>query len=93
MPKKPNHIAPTDDDELANWVESDDFDPAPGEFVDAEPLRRVAAAVDALERADRQVASEVATARDAGLSWTVIAAALGVSRQAARQRFADSARR
>jgi len=93
MPKMPKHIPPTDDEALASWVESDDFDPNIDDFVDAAPLRRVSAAVEAVERADKQVATEVAAARDAGLSWTVIGAALGVSRQAARQRFAEPARR
>lgn len=93
MPKMPKHIEPTDDEALASWVESDDFAPRAGDFVDAEPLRRVAAAVEAVERADKQVVIEVAAARDAGPSWTVIGAALGVTRPAARQRFAEPAPR
>ena len=92
MSKMPKPTAPTDDEALASWVESDDFAPNTDDFVDAAPLRRVAAAVEAVERADKQLATEVAAARDAGLSWTVIAVALGVSRQAARQRFAEPVR-
>ena len=41
----------------------------------------------ALERAEVQIDQAVHAARAEGASWTVIGAALGVSRQAARQRF------
>ncbi|GGN89292.1 hypothetical protein GCM10011579_083990 [Streptomyces albiflavescens] len=40
-------------------------------------------------RADAAVDQVVRRARDAGYSWTVIGERLGVSRQAARQRYAD----
>jgi hypothetical protein len=83
----PDHIDPTDDDALAEWMASDDFDPDPSEFRDATPLRRVAAADEALERARRFLDSEVRAAHDAGHSWTAIGAVLGISRQAVRQRF------
>jgi len=39
------------------------------------------------QRLDADIANEVARLRAAGVSWTVIGAALGVSRQGARQRF------
>ena len=39
---------------------------------------------------DRLVSHFVAEARDAGLSWAQIGTSLGVTRQAARQRFADA---
>ena len=87
----PDHIDPTDDDALATWMASDEFDPDPAEFQDATPLRRVAAAVEGVDRAEQHLRQEVDLARQAGLSWTVIAAALGVSRQAARQRFGSPA--
>jgi membrane protein required for beta-lactamase induction len=87
----PDHIDPTDDEALAEWMASDDFDPDPAEFQDATPLRRIAAAVEAVDRAEQHLRDEVTIAREAGLSWTVIAAALGVTRQAARQRFATPA--
>jgi hypothetical protein len=50
------------------------------------------ALVDARKAADQaavQIEDAVRAARAAGASWTVIGAALGVSRQAARQYFAD----
>jgi DNA-directed RNA polymerase specialized sigma24 family protein len=84
----PNHIDPRDDEALAAWTASDQFDPDPAELQDATPLRRVAAAVEGVEQHLRH---EVDLAHQAGLSWTVIAAALGVSRQAARQRFGSPA--
>src|SRR5262245_44648994 len=40
--------------------------------------------------ADRLLDHIVAHARGAGMSWTEIGARLGVSKQAARQRFADT---
>ena len=40
-----------------------------------------------LQRADSNLNEAVAAARDAGDSWTAIAQALGMSRQAASERF------
>lgn len=50
----------------------------------------VAVAAEAGTTADAALQHFVQTARDAGLSWTAIGDRLGVSKQAARQRFADS---
>ena len=88
MPHIPDHIDPTDDDALEEWMASDEFDPDPSEFQDATPLRRIAAADEAVERARQHLHDEVSAAHDAGLSWTAIGTVLGISRQAARQRFA-----
>jgi hypothetical protein len=59
----------------------------------ADPLERVGAAVGLRETVaadiDRVMDRFVGRAREQGLSWTVIGDRLGVSRQAARQRFAD----
>ena len=92
MPKQPlpKHIDRKDSDALADWVVSDDFDPG-DEFVDAAPLRRIVAAQEALDQARRQLDDDVRAAHQAGMSWTVIGAVLGTSRQAARQRFAAPA--
>lgn len=49
----------------------------------------VAVASDVGDAVDGMVEHYVAAARAAGLSWTVIGQRLGVSRQAARQRFTD----
>jgi ATP-dependent Clp protease ATP-binding subunit ClpA len=48
----------------------------------------LAVAADVGEAADAMVEHFVTAARTAGLSWTVIGQRLGISRQAARQRFA-----
>lgn len=53
---------------------------------DAE-LVAIRAAVDAVTSAQLAVAGAVAGAREAGYSWTLISEVLGVSRQAARQRY------
>ena len=65
----------------------DTINPATHPARDAEHFRRIVAAATALEAARRELADAVAAARDAGDSWTAIGAALGVSRQAAFQRF------
>src|SRR5436190_17979317 len=58
-----------------------------------DPLARldaaVAVAADAAGAGDRLLDHFVAQARHAGLSWTVIGGRMRVSKQAARQRFAD----
>jgi ATP-dependent Clp protease ATP-binding subunit ClpA len=58
----------------------------------ADPLERIGAAVEVREAvaadADKVMDYFVGLARGQGLSWTVIGDQLGVSRQAARQRFA-----
>src|SRR3954469_4901423 len=56
-----------------------------------DPLRRLSAAVltaeDVRDRADELLDRFVAAARAAGRSWTEIGAVLGVTKQAAQQRF------
>jgi len=42
------------------------------------------------QRLEADIAAEVVRLRAAGVSWTVIGAALGVSRQGARQRYAGT---
>ncbi len=56
---------------------------------DATHFRRIVAALRAQQDADAELRAAVAAARAAGDSWTVIAAALGTSRQNAQQRFAN----
>lgn len=55
---------------------------------DVEDLRAVAGAADAARADDARLREAVQVARAHGRSWNQIAVALGVSRQAARQRFA-----
>lgn len=83
----PDNVDRTDPEALVAWLESDAFDPNSDEWLDATPLRRIAAADEAVARARQHLADEAAAARDAGMSWSMIGAVLGVSKQAARQRF------
>lgn len=67
----------------------DDLDPETVEVEDTSDLRAIAEAVDAVRAAEAQVRERVEIARAHGRSWNLIALPLGVSRQAARERFAD----
>jgi len=80
--------------EALNWPELMDAvrEQAPGV-----PLDRVEAALTVSEElascADELIGQFVAEARQAGCSWTEIGQRIGVSKQAARQRFADTRQR
>ncbi|MEH0110790.1 hypothetical protein V6N00_13850 [Tersicoccus sp. MR15.9] len=67
------------------------FNPAIHRARDATPLRRIIAARQRMEAAERELADAVAAARAAGDSWPVIGAALDTGAQAARQRFGSPA--
>lgn len=54
---------------------------------DASHFRAIIAANEELAAADAKLRAAVRDARASGDSWTVIGAALGVSKQAAQQRF------
>lgn len=56
----------------------------------AEDLRGIAQALRAVAVNDLRLADEVAKARRNGRTWTQIGAVLGVSKQAARERFSES---
>jgi hypothetical protein len=65
------------------------LDPADVTAEDLSDLRAVAEAAEQVRRDEALVTERVAAARARGRSWNRIAVALGVSRQAARHRFAD----
>ena len=65
----------------------DTIEPDPADARDARYFRRIVAAGAALEDAEDDLRSAVAEARAAGDTWGMIGTALGVSRQAAYQRF------
>lgn len=67
----------------------DELDPAQGPARDSGDLRAITEAVAARDRAEAQILERVQVARSHGRSWNLIAMALGVSRQAARERFAE----
>ncbi len=63
------------------------LDPSDTPARDATHFRAIIEANDAVSTAEANLRSTVQEARNAGDSWTVIGAALGVSKQAAQQRF------
>ena len=65
----------------------DDLDPETAQVEDLADLRAIAEAAERARRDEALLTERVALARAHRRSWNRIAAALGVSRQAARQRF------
>ena len=65
----------------------DETDLSTIEIRDATHFRAVIAAAEAVDAAEKSLRDAVAGARAAGDSWTIIGAALGVTKQAAQQRF------
>jgi DNA-directed RNA polymerase specialized sigma24 family protein len=68
---------------------ADSLDPETAKVEATEDLREIAIAAEAVRADDARLREAVVLARARGRSWNNIALALGVSRQAARQRFAD----
>jgi len=75
-------------DDVDAWLDS--LDPSTLEMRDAVHVRRITAAMRAVDSAEQELRDAVAAARTAGDSWTIIGAALGITRQAAQQRFGRS---
>jgi 1-deoxy-D-xylulose 5-phosphate reductoisomerase len=71
---------------------AEEFDPSGVTMDDTTDLRTLAEAVDAVRGGEARVRELVARARTNGRSWGEIGIALGVSRQAARERFAEKMR-
>lgn len=68
------------------------FDPSGVPMDDTSDLRDLAQAVDSVRAGEARVRELVELARAHGRSWGEIGIALGVSRQAARERFAEKIR-
>jgi hypothetical protein len=66
-----------------------EFDPSGTPMDDTTDLRTLAEAVDGVRTGEARVRELVARARANGRSWGEIGIVLGVSRQAARERFAE----
>jgi hypothetical protein len=66
---------------------ADEVDPERAQVEDLADLRAIAEAAERARRDEALLTERVALARAHGRSWNRIATALGVSRQAARQRF------
>ncbi len=71
---------------------AEEFDPSDVPMDDTADLRAVAEAVDRVRVGEARVRELVALARASGRSWGEIGIALGVSRQAARERFSEKLR-
>lgn len=65
----------------------DTLDPTTVHARDAESFRRILLAREQVAVAEESLREAVRAARLAGDSWTIIGAALDISRQAAQQRF------
>jgi hypothetical protein len=89
MPKHSNTEIEAAASRFEQWAEN--VDPATIRWQEAPELVAVAQAADSVRADEARLRDAVATARNAGSSWNRIAIALGVSRQAARQRFGDKA--
>ncbi|QIX27193.1 hypothetical protein ncot_11730 [Nocardioides sp. JQ2195] len=66
------------------------LEPARSQARDARHMRRIIEARHGVDAAQTELRDAVAAAREAGDSWTVIGAALDITRQAAFQRFGKS---
>lgn len=90
---------PRSEDELAEaiaqseaWLEAVNPHDVPEDAInDRRDLRRIGMALTEIDAAEQALRHAVAGARLNRRSWTDIANVLGVSRQAARQRFDDPA--
>lgn len=74
---------------VEDWLDQLDPDAVPAR--DASHMRRIAAAVKAGAEAEAELTAAIQAARAAGDSWAMIGTAMGVSRQAAFQRFGKTA--
>lgn len=70
---------------------AEELDPDTARVDHVDDLREIAAAANEARTAEGRLREAVKAARDRGRSWNQIAVALGVSRQAARQRFGEKA--
>jgi hypothetical protein len=71
---------------------AEELDPETAKVVVTEDLRGIADAAQTVREDEERLREAVEVARAHGRSWNQVAVALGVSRQAARQRFADKVR-
>ena len=71
---------------------TDSLDPDTAQVEGTDDLREIATAAEVVRADDARLREAVLLARARGRSWNHIALALGVSRQAARQRFASKAK-
>lgn len=70
---------------------ADQLDPSTAQVEKLDDLRQIADACEAVRADEVRLRENVEIARAHGRSWNQIAIALGVSRQAARQRYSNEA--
>jgi hypothetical protein len=75
------------------WLDSLDPGTLAAPDSDVKDLRAIGDALRSVAASDLELAERVAEARANGRTWTQIAAVLGVSKQAARERFGEPAHR
>jgi hypothetical protein len=75
------------------WLDQLDPETITSQDSEAADLRAIGEALHAVAASDLGLAEQVATARANGRTWTQIATVLGVSKQAARERFSQPAHR
>lgn len=75
--------------EAEQWLDAMDPAELDRPTADASDLRRIGAALSGVAAAENELTQAVRAARANGRSWGDIAVVLGVSRQAARQRFGE----
>ena len=73
------------------WLDTLDPEALGSPDSDGADLREIAETLHAVATVDLALADKVAKARENGRTWTQIAAVLGVSKQAARERFGEPA--
>jgi hypothetical protein len=75
------------------WLDQLDPEALASPNAGSEDLQAIGEALHAVAASDLRLADQVAKARANGRTWTQIGAVLGVSKQAARERFGEPARR
>ena len=70
---------------------ADEVDPADLKSIDSSSLKLVGRLADQRDRLETELAQAVAAAREDDWSWAMIGFMLGVSRQAAQQRYGAQA--
>lgn len=84
---RPTDMTDAELERYAEQVAAEDYQPEVVHVDDTRDLAAVADAADAVRAAEARLAEAVTVARAHERSWTRIGLAMGVSRQAARQRF------
>ena len=79
--------------ETEAWLDQLDPTAIASPEASAADLRGIGEALHAVAASDLRLADQVAKARANGRTWTQIGAVLGVSKQAARERFGEPAHR